>query len=32
MQGVLDGSNTNVERLDPFVQPDRCVARLSATG
>lgn len=32
MQGVLDGSDADVERLDPFVQPDRCVARLSTAG
>lgn len=32
MQGVLEGSGIEVERLDPFVQPDRCVARLSETG
>lgn len=32
MQGVLDGTDTDVERLDPFVQPDQCVARLSAAG
>lgn len=29
MQGVLDGSGTTVERLDPFVEPDRCCARLT---
>jgi predicted ArsR family transcriptional regulator len=28
MEGVLDGSGTTVSRLDPFVEPDRCVARL----
>jgi len=31
MQGVLDGADTDVqiERLDPFVRPDLCCARLS---
>ncbi|MFC6705616.1 helix-turn-helix transcriptional regulator [Flexivirga alba] len=29
MQGVLDGSGTNVERLEPFVQPDLCCAHLT---
>ncbi len=29
MQGVLADSGTDVERLDPFVRPDRCMARLS---
>ena len=31
MQGVLEalGSGVQVERLDPFVQPDRCVGSLS---
>ncbi|MBB2890038.1 helix-turn-helix domain-containing protein [Flexivirga oryzae] len=34
MQGVLDGagSDVRVERLDPFVRPDLCCARLSAAS
>lgn len=29
MEGVLEGTDTAVERLDPFVRPDCCVARLA---
>ena len=34
MQGVLEGTETDVrvERLDPFVRPDLCCARLGAAG
>lgn len=32
MQGVLEGTDVQVERLDPFVRPDLCCARLNAAG
>ena len=34
MQGAMQSwdSPITVDRLDPFVQPDRCVAHLSAVG
>ena len=32
MQGVLEGTDVRVERLDPFVRPDRCCARLNAAS
>lgn len=32
MQGALSGSAVTVERLEPFVEPDRCVAHLAPAG
>jgi predicted ArsR family transcriptional regulator len=34
MQGVLGslGATVTVERLDPFVEPDLCLARLGSAG
>ncbi|MDN5725386.1 MAG: helix-turn-helix domain-containing protein [Propionibacteriales bacterium] len=32
MQGALEGTPVGVDRLDPFVEPDRCVAHLTGVA